>query len=404
MAGVAVVSPFGEPADARGTTGCGRRISRTAGLPGSFPICSVSDRTRRAEIGRGTSRGPAPHGSGRRPGHGSPGRRIQRRRCRVRGRDYLLQVLERVAAAVAVAWLAEWWTNLWPLVPTLVALLVLDRPVALRLVLLYVLGGVIAIFLFTAAGQLLRGTLNTAPLTNIFWAARQSRLDGFIPVRGHRPDQLAARARGDAARPGRYAAVRLRLDAVPRVVHSRVERRVVQSRVSHRRHVLVIRDAAVCAVHAREPSGGLAGMAAPERACGRIREQTIQRHPTGRRLLVGGRRRRGHRDLAVNDSWVSGNRRWRRRLSRISTCRGCGASRRSSAATGPTSAAASCVRVSGAHGVALRSRGTDMAAPGSSPAHRGRRSCDAHRRSRGRARAARRPPGRGLREDVARSG
>ena len=35
---------------------------------------------------------------------------------------------------LAVAWLVEWWTNLWPLVPTLVLLLVLDRPVARRLV------------------------------------------------------------------------------------------------------------------------------------------------------------------------------------------------------------------------------------------------------------------------------
>ncbi len=71
---------------------------------------------------------------------------------------------------LAVVWLIEWWTNLWPVVPALVALLVLDRPIALRLTLLYVLGGAIAICLFTAAGQLLRGTLNTAPLTNIFWA------------------------------------------------------------------------------------------------------------------------------------------------------------------------------------------------------------------------------------------
>ena len=70
---------------------------------------------------------------------------------------------------LAVAWLVEWWTNLWPIVPTLVALLVLDRPIARRLVLLYVVGGAAAIFVFTAAGQLLRGTLNTAPLTNIFW-------------------------------------------------------------------------------------------------------------------------------------------------------------------------------------------------------------------------------------------
>jgi hypothetical protein len=70
---------------------------------------------------------------------------------------------------LAVAWLVEWWANLWPLVPTLAALLVLDRPITLRVALFYVLGGAIAICLFTLAGQLLRGTLNTAPLTNVFW-------------------------------------------------------------------------------------------------------------------------------------------------------------------------------------------------------------------------------------------
>jgi hypothetical protein len=70
----------------------------------------------------------------------------------------------------AVAWLVEWWTNLWPLVPTLAILLVLDRWKALRITLLYVLGGAIAICAFTAGGQLLRGSFNTAPLTNVFWA------------------------------------------------------------------------------------------------------------------------------------------------------------------------------------------------------------------------------------------
>ena len=74
------------------------------------------------------------------------------------------------SSLVAVAWLVDWWTNFWPIVPTLVALLVLDRLTALRLMFLYVLGGIIAICLFTAAGQLFRGTLDTAPLTNVFWA------------------------------------------------------------------------------------------------------------------------------------------------------------------------------------------------------------------------------------------
>ena len=83
---------------------------------------------------------------------------------------------------LAVAWLVEWWTNLWPVVPTLVALLVLDRPVARRLVLLYLAGGALAICLFTAAGQLLRGTLNSAPLTNIFWAVVSLAWAASIPL------------------------------------------------------------------------------------------------------------------------------------------------------------------------------------------------------------------------------
>jgi hypothetical protein len=70
----------------------------------------------------------------------------------------------------AVAWLVDWWTNTWPIVPTLVALLVLDRPVTAGLAIIYVVGGALAIALFTTAGQLLRGTLNSAPVTNVFWA------------------------------------------------------------------------------------------------------------------------------------------------------------------------------------------------------------------------------------------
>ena len=81
-----------------------------------------------------------------------------------------------------VAWLVEWWTNLWPVVPTLAALLVLDRPITLRAVLLYLLGGAIAICLFTLIGQLLRGTLNSAPLTNVFWGIVSLVWAAAIPV------------------------------------------------------------------------------------------------------------------------------------------------------------------------------------------------------------------------------
>lgn len=80
-----------------------------------------------------------------------------------------------------VVWLIEWWTNLWPVIPTLAALLVLDRPIARRAVLLYLLGGAIAICAFTAAGQLLRGTLNSAPLTNVFWSVATLAWSASVP-------------------------------------------------------------------------------------------------------------------------------------------------------------------------------------------------------------------------------
>jgi hypothetical protein len=68
-----------------------------------------------------------------------------------------------------VAWLVDWWNNTWPVVPTLAALLVLDRRSSYRLVAGYILAGSFTVAAFTLIGQLLRGTLNTAPLTNVFW-------------------------------------------------------------------------------------------------------------------------------------------------------------------------------------------------------------------------------------------
>ena len=81
-----------------------------------------------------------------------------------------------------VAWLVDWWTQTWPILPTLVALLVLDRPLTMRLVLLYAGGGALVIALFTAGGQLLRGTLNSAPLTNVFWALVSLGWTASIPL------------------------------------------------------------------------------------------------------------------------------------------------------------------------------------------------------------------------------
>lgn len=68
-----------------------------------------------------------------------------------------------------VAWFGQAWINAWPIVPTLVVLLVLDRGASLRVAAWYVGGGSLAVLLITLIGQVLRGTLDTAPLTNVYW-------------------------------------------------------------------------------------------------------------------------------------------------------------------------------------------------------------------------------------------
>jgi len=68
-----------------------------------------------------------------------------------------------------VGWCGLCWINGWPLVPTLIALLVLDRRSMWRLTATYVLAGALALSSLTLIAQLLRGAINTAPLTNPFW-------------------------------------------------------------------------------------------------------------------------------------------------------------------------------------------------------------------------------------------
>lgn len=67
------------------------------------------------------------------------------------------------------AWLALAWVNAWPLAPTLIAVLALDRRSAVRAIACYIGAGAVAVALLTFAGQLLRGTFSAAPITNVFW-------------------------------------------------------------------------------------------------------------------------------------------------------------------------------------------------------------------------------------------
>jgi hypothetical protein len=67
------------------------------------------------------------------------------------------------------AWFAQWLVFAWPIVPTLAVVLVLNRYEIIRLVIGYVVIGGIAVSTVTLAGQVLRGSFNDAPLTNVFW-------------------------------------------------------------------------------------------------------------------------------------------------------------------------------------------------------------------------------------------
>ena len=81
-----------------------------------------------------------------------------------------------------VAWLARAWVNAWPLVPSLVALLVADRRSMLALAGWYLGLGLVLEFVVTLGGQLLRGTLNAAPATNLYWMLASLLLTIYTPL------------------------------------------------------------------------------------------------------------------------------------------------------------------------------------------------------------------------------
>lgn len=82
----------------------------------------------------------------------------------------------------AAAWVAYLWTEAWPVVPALAILMVLDRPGALRLLGYYLLAGAVLVAGSTLALQLLRGSLNSAPLTNVFWMLPHLAWTASVPL------------------------------------------------------------------------------------------------------------------------------------------------------------------------------------------------------------------------------
>lgn len=80
------------------------------------------------------------------------------------------------------AWLARGWVDMWPLAPSLVALLAVDRRGMARIVGAYVAIGLVAEFAVTLGGQLLHATLNAAPLTNLYWMLVSLALVVYAPL------------------------------------------------------------------------------------------------------------------------------------------------------------------------------------------------------------------------------
>jgi hypothetical protein len=71
-----------------------------------------------------------------------------------------------------VSWVGavgRWWVNTWPVVPALIALLVLDWRQSVRLGGVFIGGGAVAIALLTLVSRGLRGIIDTVPLTNTYW-------------------------------------------------------------------------------------------------------------------------------------------------------------------------------------------------------------------------------------------
>ena len=83
---------------------------------------------------------------------------------------------------IPVVWISRWWQSAWPIVPTLMAVLALDRLASVRLTLTYLASGSVLVMLVTLGGQIARGTFNTAPLTNVYWFIAGLALEASIPL------------------------------------------------------------------------------------------------------------------------------------------------------------------------------------------------------------------------------
>jgi hypothetical protein len=80
-----------------------------------------------------------------------------------------LQMGPQAAGLPIAAWFSSWWIALWPLVPSLMLLLAVDRLRTGRAAAAYLVAGAVLCALVTFAGQAVRGSFNTPPITNVYY-------------------------------------------------------------------------------------------------------------------------------------------------------------------------------------------------------------------------------------------
>jgi hypothetical protein len=72
------------------------------------------------------------------------------------------------------------WANAWPIVPALALLLVLRSRQTLQVAGLFAVAGAILVMVVTLVGQLARGNVDTAPLTNVYHAFAQLAVTSYV--------------------------------------------------------------------------------------------------------------------------------------------------------------------------------------------------------------------------------
>jgi hypothetical protein len=84
--------------------------------------------------------------------------------------------------ATIPAWFAVWWAHGWPIVPTLITVLVMERAEAAGLAVAYLVTGSVLISLVTLVNQVAGGRYTSAPVTNMFGVVELIVVTAFFPL------------------------------------------------------------------------------------------------------------------------------------------------------------------------------------------------------------------------------